>query len=273
MGIFSGDGGSGGGTVLGGMLTGGDEGDASRDAAKIQADYQREALQYLKDTERLPQQFREGALTGLGDIYGLGTPEAQQKFFSGLESSPMYSSIMGGQAAGEDAILRNASATGGLRSGNANYALADFNKNLRNEALLTSYNTQTQGLQGLAFGAPSMAPQIAQATSGIGQTLGQGMVAGANAEQQYQQNQTNNMMGLAQLGMMAFSDFRLKDNIKNIGTIGKYNLYQWDWNEKANGLGLTGSATGVMADEVEQYDPSLVSIVDGYKAVDYSRIH
>lgn len=260
-------------TGLGAFLGGGDDaGDAARDAAKIQADYQIQALNYLKEREKIPQQFREGALTGLGDIYGLGTPEAQQKFFSGLKESPIYTAMMEGRGAGEDAILRNASATGGLRSGNANYALADFNKKLQNEALLTSYNTQTQGLQGLA-GIQSMAPQIAQATSGIGQTLAQGQVAGANAEQQAQQNMFGNLMGLGSLGIMAFSDFRLKENIKNIGTIGKYNLYQWDWNEKANELGLTGSATGVMADEVEQYDPSLVSIVDGYKAVDYSRIH
>jgi hypothetical protein len=262
-----------GGTMLGGLLGGGDDaGDASRDAAQIQADYQREALQYLKDTERLPQQFREGALTGLGDIYGLGAEGAQQKFFSGLESSPMYSAIMSGQDAGEEAILRNASATGGLRSGNTSYNLADFNTKLKNEALLSSYNNQVQGLQGLA-GIQSMAPKIANATSGIGQTLGQGMVAGAQADQQSQQNMIGNLMGLGQLGMMAFSDVRLKDNIQKIGQIGKYSKYSWDWNEDAKAFGLSGSSEGVMAHEVEDDDPSLVSIVDGYKVVDYSRIH
>lgn len=252
--------------------SGDDAANAAKEAAQTQADYQREALNYLKQTEKLPQQLREGALTGLGDIYGIGGPESQNKFFSGLESNPIYSAIMSGKAAGEDAILRNASATGGLRSGNASYNLADYNTKLKNEALLSSYNNQVQGLQGLA-GIQSMAPQIANATTGIGQTLAQGTTGAAQANQQYQQNQTNTLMGLGSLGLLAFSDVRLKENIKSIGRIGKYNKYSWDWSESAKAFGLHGSSEGVMAHEVEDDDPSLVSIVDGYKVVDYSRIN
>lgn len=262
------------GSFLKGIFGSGDDAaDATKEAAKTQAGYQQEALNYLKETEKLPQQLREGALTGLGDIYGQRGAEAQNKFFSGLESNPIYSAIMSGQAAGEDAILRNASATGGLRSGNASYNLADYNTKLKNEALLSSYNNQVQGLQGLS-GIQSMAPQIANATSGIGQTLAQGTVGAAQSQQQFQQNQTNTLMGLGNLGaLVAFSDVRLKDNIRNIGKIGKYNKYSWDWNETAKGFGLLGSSEGVMAHEVEDDDPSLVSIIDGYKVVDYSRIN
>lgn len=58
------------GGIFGG---GGDDGaSAARDAANIQAQYQREALDYLKEREALPQQYREGALNILGGLYGLG---------------------------------------------------------------------------------------------------------------------------------------------------------------------------------------------------------
>ena len=77
----------------------------------------------------------------------------------------------------EEAIMRHASATGGLRSGNVQEAMYDYNTQLQNQALLQSYNQQLQGLQGLA-GLPSYAPQIASGMAGVGQTLGQG-VSGA----------------------------------------------------------------------------------------------
>lgn len=255
------------------FLGGGDDAaDAAKGAAKIQADYQLKALDYLKQTEALPQKFREGALTGLGDIYGLGEPGAQQKFFSGLESSPLYGAIMSGQGAGEEAILRNAAATGGLRSGNAQYNLADYNTKLKNEALLTSYNSQVGGLQGLA-GIQSMAPQIAGMTAGIGQTLGQGQIASAQAQQQGNQNLFGNLTQLGGLlSLAAFSDERLKTNIVNIGKIGKFNHYSWDWNEEAERLGLSGSSNGVMAHEVEEVSPELVTVINGYKAVNYAGI-
>jgi hypothetical protein len=252
-----------------GIFTGGDAAaDAAKSAAKTTAKYQTEALDYLKQKEAIPQKFRESALTGLGDIYGLGEAGAQEKFFSGLESSPIYSGIMSGQRAGEESILRNAAATGGLRSGNAQYNLADYNTRLKNDALLSAYNNQVSGLQGLA-GLPSMAPQIANMTAGVGQTLGQGQVAAAQAQAQGQQNMFGNLMGLGQLGLMAFSDILLKDNIHKAGEENGINYYTWDWNEKAKELGMAGSAIGVLAQEIEQTRPDLVVIIAGYKAVNY----
>jgi hypothetical protein len=237
-----------------GIFTGGDAAaDAAKSAAKTTAKYQTEALDYLKQKEAIPQKFRESA---------------QEKFFSGLESSPIYSGIMSGQRAGEESILRNAAATGGLRSGNAQYNLADYNTRLKNDALLSAYNNQVSGLQGLA-GLPSMAPQIANMTAGVGQTLGQGQVAAAQAQAQGQQNMFGNLMGLGQLGLMAFSDILLKDNIHKAGEENGINYYTWDWNEKAKELGMAGSAIGVLAQEIEQTRPDLVVIIAGYKAVNY----
>jgi hypothetical protein len=168
---------------------------ASRDAAETQAGYQREALEYLKEREAIPQQFREGALTQLGGLYGLEGGEGnQQELIDRAMESPLYGAILGNLEQGEEAILRNASATGGLRSGNTSYALADYETRLRNQALLESYNQQLSGLTGLA-NLPSNANQIAAQTAGIGQTLGAGQVAAGQARQQGIQGVGNAITG------------------------------------------------------------------------------
>ena len=247
---------------------------ASKKGAETQAAAQMEALAYLKEREELPQQFREEALRGLGGLYGLeGGTGDQQELIDRAISSPLYQSIMGGQEAGEESILRSAAATGGLRSGNVQENLYDYNTQLQNKALLESYNQQLQGLTGLA-GLPSNAPQIAQGISGIGQTLGQGQIAAGQAQQAGQQQQWNNLMGLANLGVSAygaemFSDRRLKNNLEKIDEINGHNWYVWDWNIVANKMGLEGRSEGVLADELVKTNPECIGIKDGFMIVDY----
>ena len=260
-------------TDMFGMGGGGDDAAAaSRDAANIQAQYQREALEYLKEREALPQQYREAALTETANIAGLGDdPEAQQRAIDRAQRSPLYEAIMGTLPAGEEAIMRQAGATGGLRSGNVQDALATNAQQLQQQALLQSYNQQMQAIGGLA-GLPSLAPTIAQQQGGIGRTLAQGRVAEAQAQQSGQQQGIGNFMGLANLGMsayQAFSDRRLKMNVEKIGERKGFNWYKWDWNSTAKQFGLTGSAEGVMADEVEKTNPEKVRFIQGFKTVDY----
>ena len=159
--------------------------EASLEASKTQAKYQREALQYLIETDALPREIREGALTHLQSLYG-GGPEGsavQQQMIDQARQSPLYGAMMGGLEQGEEAIMRRQTATGGLRSGDTQAALGKFATNLQNQALVQSYNQQLQGLQGLA-NQPSIAPAIAQTTAGIGQTLAMGQVGAAQAQQQ-----------------------------------------------------------------------------------------
>jgi hypothetical protein len=91
--------------------------------------------------------------------------------------------MIGNQAAGEEAILRGASATGGLRSGNVQENLARYSTDLRNQALLTSYQDQLQGLRGLA-GIPGQTENIAGVMGNIGQTQAAGIVAQGQIQQQ-----------------------------------------------------------------------------------------
>ncbi len=255
---------------------------ASKQAAQTSADAQMAGLDYLKEREALPQKFREGALTELGNIYGLGEdPAAAEQFVSGLKENPLYQAILGTRQSGERAILRNASATGGLRSGNTNAQLTDYSQQLENKALLDTYNSQIAGLGGLAQ-LPSMAPQIASGMAGVGNTLAQGQIAAAQAQQTGQQNMFNNLIGGGELGLQAFdaytkykaSDARLKDSIVKIGEINGFNVYSWTWNQIAKAVfNLEGNGQGVMADEVETIRPDLIMIVDGYKTVNYSGVY
>ena len=302
-----------GGAVIGGVasyMSGSESADASEAAAEtsaqaslyaaqLEAESQREALDYLKEREALPRQFSEGALTRLGGLYGLegGTGEplkSQDELIQDALASPLYGQLMGGQEAGEEAILRSASATGGLRSGNVQHNLYDYNVQLENRALLDAYNQQVMdysqeisGLQGMA-GLPSNATEIARQTSAIGTTLGagqaaagsaysQGQIASGQTMQQGYQNIGSNIMGIAGLGISAydagmFSDRRLKENIKKIGIYKGFNIYSWDWNIVANKMGLLGSTIGCMADEIYTEVKEAVSIKNMFMFVNYSKI-
>lgn len=267
---------------------------------------QQQALQYLQQQDQLPSGLREAALNSLGGLYG-GSGSITDRAMA----SPVYQAAV---QQGENAVLRNASATGGLRSGSASENLAQVNQN----ALIAAYNDQINGLQGLAS-LPSNANTIAGYTAGIGNTLGQGQagygqalgqgqigaantlsqgqisasdaitnannaaatamsqgqIAAAQNSAQGSQNSANNMLGLAGLGMQAFSMFsdrRLKSNIEFTGEENGIRKYKWTWNKLAARLGLTGSGSGVMADEVEETHPQAISIQDGFLIVDYQQL-
>ena len=80
--------------------------------------------------------------------------------------------------------------------------------------------------------------------------------------------------GSAAIAAMLPSDVRLKTNITPIGKVNGFNLYSWDWNEKAIELGLEEQATyGVMAQEVIKTMPSAVRMFDdGYYRVQYDKV-
>lgn len=71
------------------------------------------------------------------DLLGLNGPEAQQAAISAQEASPFFQDLA---RQGEDAILANASATGGLRGGNVQAALAQFRPQLLNQFINQQYS-------------------------------------------------------------------------------------------------------------------------------------
>lgn len=83
------------------------------------------------------------AFNAQGDLVGINGNGAQQSAISALQSSPQFTALM---QQGENAILQNASATGGLRGGNTQAALAQF----RPALLAQTINDQYSRLGGLS---------------------------------------------------------------------------------------------------------------------------
>ena len=79
-----------------------------------------------------------------------------------------------------------------------------------------------------------------------------------------------------QLGAAAImkSDAGLKDNLKPVAKINGFQLYTWEWNERAVELGCSNDPTfGVVAQEVRETRPEAVlEHPDGYLMVDYRKL-
>lgn len=240
-------------------------------AAGISAQAQSQAADFLSQREQLPRSLREGALRGLGGIYGLPGFEDTLDLVGTSRRSPLYQAQIAEinrSLAGEEHMAgREMSAGGFLRSGPMAAALASARGSAgveRGQALANVYQQNLQGVTGLSQ-LPSMDIAIAKMQAGIGETIGQGIVGSQETLVQGQQNKFN------ALGNM-FSDERLKENIELVETRDGVNWYSWDWNDKAGDLGLYGPESGVIAQEILMTNPEAVSVRDGYLTVDYDKI-
>ncbi len=141
MGLFS---------VIGGFLGGKKQAKASKKATAAMVDA------YNKGIERQDAQFAqtradfepwrlEGqqGLEGLADLVGTNGGDAQGSAIDALKASPFYQRLFD---TGEEAVLANASATGGLRGGNTTTSLADFGA----DTLMKTIERQLASLGGLA---------------------------------------------------------------------------------------------------------------------------
>lgn len=144
----------------------------------------------------------------MGDIIGINGDPAQQGALDRLKASPMYQSLF---RTGEEAVLQNAAATGGIRGGNTQRGLADF-------------------------GADTFARLIQQQLENLGGLGGVGMNAtGATA-----QAATNNTAALTDL-------FTNIGNTKAGGTLTRGGITAGMWNnagsflDKATGGGGIGN--------------------------------
>lgn len=102
-----------------------------------------------------------GALASQADLMGLRGTDNQQAAISAIENGSEYQDYV---KQGEEAILQNASATGGLRGGNTQGALAEFRPQLLNSLINQRFNQ----LGNLSTGGQNSAALTATAASTTG---------------------------------------------------------------------------------------------------------
>jgi len=140
-------------------------------------------------------------------LIGMSGPEAQQAAIQQLEQSPQMQAMM---QQGEQAILQNASATGGLRGGNTQAALAQFRPQMLSDLINQQYGRlgglagvglQTQGNlaqlgQSAAAGQASQGLQTGQAIAGLLGQQGQAEAGGMMASGSGRSGAMGGLMGL-----------------------------------------------------------------------------
>jgi len=139
------------------------------------------------ESERLLAPYMQAGQGALGQqqaLLGLAGPEAQQAAISQLEQSPQFQAMV---QQGETGILQNASATGGLRGGNTQAALAQFRPAMLSQ-LIQQQMAQLGGLSGMgqqaAGGVAGFGQQGAQNVMGQLGAIGQAQAGAAMAQGQ-----------------------------------------------------------------------------------------
>ena len=217
--------------------------DAAKDAANTQAGAAQagiaETQRQFDAVQKLLSPYVSAgtsALTRQQDLNGDNGADAQAKAIAALQASPQYTSLL---AAGNNNILQNASATGNLRGGNTQAALAQFSPAL----LSSTINDQYARLGGMT--------SIGQnAAAGVGNA---GMQTGSSIAALLQQQ------GAAQAGG-ALAGGRANVGYANAVSGGLGTYY---------GLGgRFGSSSGMNYDYSNTYNPSATMGNDqfGYKS-------
>lgn len=119
-----------------------------------------------------------GSLSAQQDLLGLNGAGAQGAAISGIEKSPLFGALA---RQGEDGILQNASATGGLRGGNTQGALAQFRPSLLS-ALIDQQYSRLGGItslgQNAAAGVGNAGMQTGNAVTSLLQQQGAAQAGG-----------------------------------------------------------------------------------------------
>lgn len=166
---------------------------AAQQAAAAQTAALQQGIDATNAQNALTQQQLEPYLTAgtqaLGqqsNLLGLNGAGVQQGSIDALKASPLYQSLFGN---GEDAILANGSATGGLRGGNIQRSLFELGRDTLAQTIEAQLS-RLGGLAGQGLGAAGTggalgadaARQLATLFGGQGQAKAGGIIGAANAD-------------------------------------------------------------------------------------------
>lgn len=120
------------------------------------------------------------AMEAQASMLGLGGPEAYQAQLDQVQNGPQFQAMY---QQGEDAMLQNASATGGLRGGNIQGALAQYRPQMLDQLM----QQRMQGLGGIAQNSQNSYNNLA--------SLGQSSAAGQANQGMQSANNISNLLG------------------------------------------------------------------------------
>ncbi len=251
-------------------LTGDDAADASKDAARIQAETARSARsqqdRFLRTIRRDFAPYRDVGAQQLPQLNALiNDPTAQLNF---IQNNPFFK----GLADDAQNRLMNVQAAGGrLGTGDTPAFLQNKLLMLGNDLLQQSIgnrmNLGTMGLNASAQTGGAMqniGNNMMNLTTGAGDAFAAGQVGAANARSQG----TNNLLNLALTGAGIFlSDRRFKTDVEVLGKLDcGIPVCSFRY------VGGTDFMVGVMAQDVEKVVPGAVVDVFGVKYVDYDEL-
>lgn len=176
MGLFS---------FIGGILGGNSQKKAADKAAQLQynaamagVDETRRQFDITRGDFAPYQAAGTDALASLRGLIGLNGGDQQQSAIDALKASPFYTSLYDN---GEEALMANASATGGLRGGNTQGALADFGRDTLMQTIMQQLSNYG-GLVGVGAGAAESVGNFgANAVASMNANRNQGAAAQAGA--------------------------------------------------------------------------------------------
>lgn len=132
------------GSVITGVMSSNAQSDAASTAANAQSQSSAASIaesqrQFNAIQELLKPYTTAGtnALTGQSNLIGLNGADQQRAAIDSIANGPQMAAL---QKQGENSILQNASATGGLRGGNTQAALAQFRPQLLNQLINQQYS-------------------------------------------------------------------------------------------------------------------------------------
>ena len=172
----------------------------------------------------------------------------------GLQAANQFGQIIGGPT-----VLGNSSSTNSSTSSGSSYNSSNSVNN--SQSTNNSLSNNSSFSNGMNMGL------------GMNQAIGINGSYGANTGSSAGNGTSSDgLIPAVAQGVAAHkaSDARLKTNIRPEGVIDGVNMYSWDWKDDAPVRGDMNY--GVLAQEVALTHPDAVSEVDGYLAVDYSKL-
>lgn len=191
-----------GSAVIGGVMSSKAQKSAANTAASAQIDASEKSVEEQRRQfdalQKLLKPYADAGLSGLTgqqDLLGINGTAAQQAAINNINNSSEMQTYL---QQGENAILQNASATGGLRGGNTQAALAQFRPQLLNQLINQRYQNlagMTALGQNAAAGTGNAGMQTASNISNLYQQTGAAQAGAALAQGQASANMWNGVTG------------------------------------------------------------------------------